>query len=456
MEDVHLTSDLLDAVLSGEQSPADLVPLVLGHLFSFCPTCEKAFREWKGNDSEVPPLYHAETTELVQTRAIQMLDLVREQESAARILTEEILSRPPEERLTLLRQAPPEERGPALAKSLIEAARGSLPGNPQESLARARLARTLLQHADLSPYVAELYARAVAYVANGLRILGSLSEAAEMMAHARFLLRYERGGDRLVRAELDNLEGVVRLHQRQYEDAERLLERAIQSYRFAGMELEALRSSLWLAILYQNALDLDACIRIQREVVEGLELWDEPQLQLFARHNLALFLCDAGEYDEARELLEVNRAIVSSSGNPIMLLRFSWVEGLLERGLGNLDAAESHFIVARHGFVKSGLSFDAVLVSLDLAGVYLEQQRLMEVKSLASEAVQAFEAQERYTEAFAALTLFRAAAEMDRVTTDLIRDLVIYLRRSSLDSAYCFRASRTKPSLPWSESLPVT
>ncbi len=454
MEDVHLTRELLQAVFRGDRTPADLVPLVLGHLFSFCPTCEEAFRAWRGAHPEVPAFSHGEAVDRVLIQAVGILEQIDEEEPQARALTEEALSLPPEERLPLLEQAPLKARGPALAANLLEAARASLPGDPHESLTRARLARTLLQHAELTPYVAELYARAVAYVANGLRILGNLSEAAEMMAHARFLLRYEEGGDRAVKAELDNLEGLVRLYQREYPEAEALLKRAILGYRFAGLEREALSVGVDLAVAYRDSDDLDRSIETQRQVLEALEPWDEPQLELFARHNLAVFLCDAGEYAEVPELLEGNRAAIERSGSTVMLLHFTWAEGLLARGLGDLEAAESHFAAARHGYSRRELPFDAVLVSLDLAGVYLEQGRSEEVKALAAEAAQVFEGQERHTETLAALTLFRAAAELERVTQELIQELVGYLRRSFLDPNYRFRAVRG-PSSPPPGALPV-
>ncbi len=442
MGNVHLTLELLESVFGEERSPRELIPVVLAHLFDLCPHCERTFDEWRKSIPVAMTLSYGEIASNALDKANTLLDRIREEEERARVYLEDLLTMAPEERVSFIEAVPEEAKGLALAHGLIEAARGAMPGRPHDSLALAQLARTVLQHADLSPFTAELYARAVAYVGNARRVLGNLPEAAEDMAHARFILRQEGGGDRLTRSELDNLEGMVRLHQRNYPEAERLLKRAILGFRFAGAEREAVRSRLNLGFVYQQNGNLKACLETQRGVVEALSRSDEPLLQYLARHNLALFLCDARQYVEAARLLEFNKKLAGAPSDNLTQLRVLWLEGTIAYGIGSLESAESHLSTARYGFEKLELAFDAALVSLELACVYLTQNRPGEVQRLAGDLVSTFEGQERRSEALAAVLLFRAAAELERVTVDFIKDLTVYLRQAALDPSFKFGVRR--------------
>ncbi len=442
MGNVHLTRELLEAVLSEERSPRELIPVVLAHLFDLCPQCEETFDEWRNSIPVAMTLSYGEIASNALDKANALLDRIREEEEQARVYLDDLLAMPSEQRASFVKTVPKEAKGPALANGLIEAAREAMPSRPHDSLALAQLARTVLQHADLSPFISELYARAVAYVGNARRVLGNLPEAAEDMAHARFILRQEGGGDRLTRSELDNLEGMVRLHQRNYPEAEQLLKRAILGFRFAGLKREVLRSKMNLAIVFDYGGDIDSCIQVQREVVSELESWEEEsRLLRFARHNLAVSLTRAEEYGEATQVLEDNLEFLGAS-DMYTHLRVGWLEGRIAQGRGDLEAAESHFLTTRYGLTKLELPFDTALVSLDLASVYLAQHRPDEVKPLAIELVQAFKKQTRGSEALAAMLLFCAAAELERVTVDFIKDLAVYLRQAALDPSFRFGVRR--------------
>lgn len=442
MSDVHLTKELLEAVFGdGDLSPADLVPVVMGHLFHLCPECKRAFDSWRDGIPNSAGLSYGEIADNAIQHATQKIPLMRAQEKASRAFLEELLQHPTEEHLERIEQAPKEVKGPALAKGLVEAARDALPGRPKDSLALAQLARTVLQHADLSPLVAELYARAVAYVGNALRILGSLPEAAEVMAHARFILRQEGGGDRLLRSEVDNLEGLVRLHQHDFDEACALLERAVLGFRMSGAHRRMTRSKIDLAIVYLYRENLDLCVQSLNEVLVELESLDEPQLLGFARHNLAVALALTGRFEESAEVLEANRSAFAP-GDSCGQARISWLEGILARGYGDLEAAESHFAAARYCFAQLEMPFDVALVSLELALVYLDQRRFGDLRSLAGGLTEVFRGQERYRECFAALHLFHTAVELEKVTADLVSELSVYLRRAALNPRPAFKTAQ--------------
>jgi len=84
----------------------------------------------------------------------------------------------------------------------------------------------------------------------------------------------------------------------------------------------------------------------------------------------------------------------------------------------------------RGEFATRGLGYDTALVSLELAFFYTSEGRTDEVKTLARHMVPIFQSQDVHREALAALTLFRQAAERDRVTVELCEDILNYLRKA--------------------------
>ncbi|MEA2601731.1 MAG: hypothetical protein QOF89_2723 [Acidobacteriota bacterium] len=100
---------------------------------------------------------------------------------------------------------------------------------------------------------------------------------------------------------------------------------------------------------------------------------------------------------------------------------------------GDTGTAERLFLETRDGFVRQGIGYDAAMVSLDLARVYLKEGRTADVQRLAGEMVAIFEAQEVHREATAALLLFQDAARREEVTAGLVRELALYLEAVRAD-----------------------
>ena len=100
----------------------------------------------------------------------------------------------------------------------------------------------------------------------------------------------------------------------------------------------------------------------------------------------------------------------------------------------------------RDGFIKQEIPFDAALVSLDLAAVYLKQDRIHELKRLAAEMLAVFQSLVIHPEALAAYTLFSEAVRRERVSFRFILDLAEFFKktaaRSKETSAACAREAR--------------
>jgi len=165
----------------------------------------------------------------------------------------------------------------------------------------------------------------------------------------------------------------------------------------------------------------------------------EPRLYLSGRYNLALFLVESGEPGQAEEILEVDADLYKRYPEPWLQLRLTGLRGKIAVTQGDFAAAEAAFLEMRDGFLQQGIGYDAAIVSMDLALLYLRQGRTAELKTLAKEMLPIFRAQDVHREAVAALVLFQEAAREEQVTAAFVRELAAYLDRARNDPSHRFR-----------------
>lgn len=463
MANLHLTRDLLRAIDRGERTPGDLVGVVMAHLFDLCPRCREEFEDYRRelgappgvSPSGAAPCESADPE--TDRRYVLAIERVRDRlrgldggrgletrvaadQRQARRRLAELLELPAAERFERLRTAPERFAGPALADLLIEEARQAMPGRPRDAEALAALARAVLQHGEHTGYTAELYARALAHGANALRVRGKLCLAEDLLGQARFLLQAQGGGDRPVRAELDSLEGSLRRAQRRFDEAESLFSRAATVWALEQSSVRTARDLLNLGVVLREKGEPERSIEVLVDAADRLDSETEPRLSLYARHNLADSLNDAGRPQEARELIEENRPLWTHHSDPLTDLRRFWLEGKIARSLGESAEAEHAFLAVRDGFLGQGIGYDAALVSLDLAQLYATEGRTADLRRLAEEIVPVFEAQDVHREAAAALMLFQGAVRAEQLTLHFLHDLARYLHTARHDPRHAFRA----------------
>ena len=241
-----------------------------------------------------------------------------------------------------------------------------------------------------------------------------------------------------VLARIDELEGSLRQDQRLFDRAEELLTRSAMLYRVIGATVETARVLLNMGYVFFFRGMPDQAIEITRTALEEIPADTEPRLYLNGRHNLALYLAESGQYDEAADALDTDEDLYRRFPEPTQL-RLAWLRGKIAAGRGEAEAAERSLLAARDGFLGLGIGYDAAMVSLDLALVYLRQERSAEILRLAEEMFPIFESQDVHREAIAALRLFQEAARREEVTADLVRDLAVYFREARRDPSLRFR-----------------
>jgi tetratricopeptide (TPR) repeat protein len=280
--------------------------------------------------------------------------------------------------------------------------------------------------------VNDINARAWSCVGNVLRILSDLRSAEDAFAMAESFA--ERGtGDALEEANVLELKAALRRDQQRPGEAHQLLEEVITVYRrYRDFHLVG-RSFVQKGRIYGSTHDLDSAIRWLRKGLGLIDPTRERRLELAARHSLMLYLSESGRHQEAWFLLKASRPEFLEYGGDLLTLRLRWLEGKIQQSLGFEAEAEGALLEARQGFLRQGIGFNAASVSLDLASLYASQGRSAEMRRLAEEMLPIFRSRDVHREAIAALIVFQQAVRMERLSSDLLREIQLYLRRARKD-----------------------
>ncbi|HET9227757.1 MAG TPA: helix-turn-helix transcriptional regulator [Thermoanaerobaculia bacterium] len=273
------------------------------------------------------------------------------------------------------------------------------------------------------------YARG--HLGNAQRVQGDLRTAEESFALSDEEWKAGEGspGDLLNEVRLLDLKASLRRGQRRLPEALELLDEALAA---SGPELKG-HLLINKAKVLEEQDDLDRAISTLEEAEPQIDREREPRLWLCARHNRMWCLTTAGRHQEAEELLPEVRSLSLKLGKELDRIRLRWAEGRIAAGLGRTQQGIDLLTQVRAEFVSRTMWFDAALVTLELAVVFLQQGRTDMVKTLAAHLGPIFKSNGVHREALAALSLFRKAADQEKVTLEMARKLVVFLRKAQHD-----------------------
>jgi tetratricopeptide (TPR) repeat protein len=155
----------------------------------------------------------------------------------------------------------------------------------------------------------------------------------------------------------------------------------------------------------------------------------DPRLPLTLHFNLADNLIQLGRFAEAELLLPGVRELAERLGNDLDLVRQAWLEARFAAGRGRTDEAAAGFEKVRRAFLTRRIAYDAALVSLELAVLYLRQGRQAEVQEIAAELLPVFTAQNVQRESLATVQLFCDAARREGLSVERVERYAKDLRR---------------------------
>jgi tetratricopeptide (TPR) repeat protein len=295
------------------------------------------------------------------------------------------------------------------------------------------LSRLALRVAELSPegepWRSRLLGWVWAFVANARRVQGDLPGAEEGFLRSDRLLEagVAAGPGPLDASRPLDLKASLRRYQGCFEEALGLLDLALKangSREARGRILIKKANTLELMGRSESAL---AELRQAELLLEGVQ---DARIGFAVQHSLAHNLWQLGRYEEADARMPKVRERAIEKGNELDLVRTLWLEGSVAAGLGRREHARVALEQARRYFNAHRIAYDAALASLELAALYLEEERRPEVQRLSKEMYWIFKSQRVHQEALAALRLFHEAATKEEATAELAWRLFEYLNKA--------------------------
>jgi transcriptional regulator with XRE-family HTH domain len=288
------------------------------------------------------------------------------------------------------------------------------------------------------PWCSRLQGYVWAFVGNARRVHGDLPGAEEAFLRSDRLWEAGAAADPglLDAGRLLDLKASLRRYQGHFEEALGLLDKALK----ANASKEA---GARIRIKKANTLELmgncEQAITELRQAENMTADARDPRLLWLVRHNLTANLWRLERYGEAEALLPEVRRLAVDLGNELDLIRVILLEGRVMAGLGRREALPILEQVRRY-FTANRIAYDAALVSLEVAVLYLENGQTGEVKRLADEMLWIFNNQKVPQETMAALRLFYEAAKREEATAELARRVVDYLVRARNNPGLRFEA----------------
>jgi tetratricopeptide (TPR) repeat protein len=267
-----------------------------------------------------------------------------------------------------------------------------------------------------------------AFLGNARRVSGHLPDAEGGFRQADRLWQQGQGDPwPLDASRLLDLKASLRMYQGRFGEAVPFLDQALNE---ASTETGRCRLLIKQATIllfeeqYSQALNrLEQAEALVNEV-------DDPRTILVLRFNVVVNLAQLEKYADADTRLEDVRRRAVALGNRLDLVRVLWIQARVWAGLGRRDEAVAAFRQVQEELTSRNIPFDAALVSLELAVLWLDEGRTKEVKELALSMAWIFDSQEVHKEALAALTLFREAALKEAATAALTRRVLRFLERA--------------------------
>jgi hypothetical protein len=373
----HPTREMLDRLLAGASTSQEST-WALAHLVGRCETCSPYVRDVlarAGRPPGGPEAYDQAFADSLARSSAEIPGVRAEQlEAAARWATLE--GTPPPLRWKLI-ATDPRYHTWTLASRFLDAAAETHWQDTPGRLVACRLALAIAERLPEAAYppglTQDLLARALGSLADALRLAHQLDAARVALRKAGLALRHGAGDD-LERAGLLRVGASVELASGEPRAAARLLRRAASTYRLYGDSHEEGRTLQKLALVLGHD-DPAQGAALARRALELIDPVREPRCELAARHSLAWFLNDRGLGWEALDLLERSRPLYLLCRESQPRLMLPWLEARICRCLGRLEAAERGLAAVWHDFREAGFRQELTLVSLDLAEVYLAQQK---------------------------------------------------------------------------------
>jgi tetratricopeptide (TPR) repeat protein len=439
----HPTAEDLEGFLKDASRPGHAARnnLILRHLLADCPVCRGQLQAMGWISSRLERLVHLPggtagreievngyCYDRAFARAEQAIEAFVNAAPPPLSPTDQLLdelARVPQDRQLVLVEEGERFANPRLVQILIDRSYTARYADPEAMLHWARMARTIAtlctpEAVGSAGKLSDLRAKAWGQYGNALRVAGRLPEAEEAMLTAQGFLKTGTG-DPALKAHLGEQSASLHTFQRRFDAAIASLSEAAEIFCRLGETHAFARTLVEKAIASIYAGKAESAVDLLNRAIPLVDHEGDPHLLLAACHNLVRCYIDLEQPEQALSLYSEAQDLYREFSDPLILLRAGWQEGQLLRDLGHLRNAEALLVHAQQGFLDRGLIYDAALVSLDLAALYLKLGSLEDLKQTAVAAVPIFRALGVDREALGSLIQLQQVAGQEQKAMELIR-----------------------------------
>ncbi|MFY9825531.1 MAG: helix-turn-helix transcriptional regulator [Thermoanaerobaculia bacterium] len=319
-------------------------------------------------------------------------------------------------------------RSAALAAQACEASVRSAAHKVEEALELAELALFLASQAP-----EDRRSRAQSYcwgfIGNAHRVATDFDAADEAFVRSWSLrLGNDSDSELLPEWRLLDLEASLRRAERRFPEASALLDRARAA---SGDDPVATARILLIKERLLNVMgDYEGALAVLAEAAPFVEASGDPHLLFALRFNRTDELCHLERWAEAAKRLPGVTRMAAEQGNELDLVRLGWLQAKVAAGHGRDQEAIARLEKVSNDFTDRRLPYEAALSALDLAVIWLQAGRNVEVAQLALGMKWIFDAKKIEREALAALRLFCDAAERQAATVELARQVIADLEKA--------------------------
>jgi len=431
---LHVTRELLQAINEGRLPPRALVLIGLEHLASVCPQCRGELARYREDRRRVtyagPEGFDHTFRNLEALLEAHSAEIEAEGRRADELFAE-VMALPPADRQEHVKAKIKRYTVGLLARKLIDAARLATPADPPALQSLAQCAFAVCERlSDATPDRGGMMTEAVSLLGNYERLMGQFENARVLFRLAQATLSEEGVTDPMVYAELDSFRGSLARDVGRLEEAARLVARAAVVYQGLAEVEQAAKCGIKLGYIHYQAGEYQDGARAIERALRHLDRERDARLIWCGRHNLTLCLVEMGELVEASRHFQEDQPLYAAFDDAWTRLRRDWLAGRLVAA-SDADEAVRLLQVAQSGFLVERSVYDAVLVSLDLAQVYMQTQRLGELEHLAAELSQVLriEGATLAAETLAMLRTVLATISAGSATVRFLSDAAAALRR---------------------------
>ncbi|MCP5109756.1 MAG: tetratricopeptide repeat protein, partial [bacterium] len=233
---------------------------------------------------------------------------------------------------------------------------------------------------------------------------------------------------------LRRFKGALRMYQRDYTEALRLIEESVEVFRREDDNNGKARSLIQRATIYSYTEDWVRSVASFSQAALLLEDQDDSYLAFTVSINLANALAQAGQHGKASKSLSRTRLHYRRIDYPNGAHEIEYVDGFINDCAGDLQAAETLYSVALSGFCKTRARLHVALCSLDLMNLYSRQSRQEKVMELGPEAIASMASLNLHHETVAAMKLLTEALQVGEVSHRVVQGVRVSLQIDPLAS----------------------